>query len=307
MSVKMKGVICGIIAAVSYGTNPLGALFLYDEGYNVNTVLFFRYGLAAILLLALLILKKESLKINRYELKIVALLGLLFATSSLTLFTSFHYMDAGIASTLLFIYPIMVAVLMAVFFKEQINLITCASISLALIGISMLEGGSDSSLSTVGVVLVMLSSLSYAIYIILVNKANIRFSAMKLTFYVLLFCILTTVGYSFIQGDQPIQMLTSSSAWGYALLLAVLPTVISLITMTIAVQHIGSTPTAIMGALEPLTAVFIGVTVFGEALTAHLVIGILFILCGVLLIIGGKSINLHPIFQLLFKHRTKLK
>lgn len=307
MSVKIKGVICGIIAAVSYGTNPLGALFLYGEGYNVNTVLFFRYGLAAIILLAMLIAKRESLKINRYELKIVALLGLLFATSSLTLFTSFHYMDAGVASTLLFVYPIMVAVLMAVFFKEKINFITCTSITLALIGIAMLEGGSDSSLSTVGVVLVMLSSLSYAVYIILVNKARIQLSAIKLTFYVLLFCILTTVGYSLIEGDQPIQMLVSSSAWGYALLLAILPTVISLITMTIAVQYLGSTPTAIMGALEPLTAVFIGVTVFGEALTTHLVIGILLILGGVLLIIGGKSINLRPIIQVLFKHRARLK
>lgn len=308
MSVKTKGIICGIIAAVSYGTNPLGALSLYSEGYDVNTVLFFRYGLAAIILLLILIAKKESLQINRKELKFVALLGLLFATSSLTLFTSFHYMDAGIASTLLFVYPIMVAILMALFFKEKINLTTCLSISLALTGIGMLyQGGGNTALSTVGVVLVMLSSLSYAIYIIVVNKADIGFSALKLTFYVLVFCILTTVVYSLAGGGQPIQLLTSSSAWGYALLLAILPTVISLITMTIAVQSIGSTPTAIMGALEPLTAVVIGVSVFGEALTPHLIIGIVLILGGVLLIIGGKAISFRIILSQFTKHKPKLK
>ena len=121
---KTKGTIYGIIAAISYGTNPLGALSLYQEGIHVNSVLFYRYALAALVILMILFAKKESLKINKLELKIVSLLGLLFASSSLTLFTSFHYMDAGIASTLLFVYPIMVAVLMAVFFKEKISATT---------------------------------------------------------------------------------------------------------------------------------------------------------------------------------------
>lgn len=176
MSVKTKGVICGVIAAVSYGTNPLGALSLYEEGYHVNTVLFYRYGLAALILLFMLLARKESLRISKGELKVVALLGLLFASSSLTLFTSFHYMDAGIASTLLFVYPIMVALLMAIFFKEKISIITWLSISLALTGITLLyDGGGNSNLSSIGVVLVLISSLTYAIYIIVVNKAERKF------------------------------------------------------------------------------------------------------------------------------------
>ena len=101
MSEKSKGTLCGIVAAVSYGMNPLGALSLYRAGINTNSVLFYRYALAAVLLAALLLVQKTSLRITRREFSVLGLLGVMFAVSSLTLFMSFHYMDAGIASTLL--------------------------------------------------------------------------------------------------------------------------------------------------------------------------------------------------------------
>ena len=308
MKAKTKGVICGVIAAVSYGTNPLGALSLYQEGVSVNSVLFYRYSLATLIILVLLIAKKESLLIKKAELKIVSLLGLLFASSSLTLFTSFHYMDAGIASTLLFVYPIMVAVLMAVLFKEKITVTTLISISLALAGISLLtHGGDNNTLNSTGVILVLISALTYAIYIIIINKSALKMSVYKLTFYVLAFCTLTTISYSLIGGGQPIQMLTSTSSWMYSLMLAIVPTVISLIAMTVAVNLLGSTPTAVMGALEPLTAVIIGVTLFGEELTLSLLIGILIILASVILIIAGKSISIKAFLQLMHTHKTNIK
>lgn len=102
----------------------LGALSLYRAGINTNSVLFYRYALAAVLLAALLLVQKTSLRITRREFSVLGLLGVMFAVSSLTLFMSFHYMDAGIASTLLFVYPVMVAVIMAIFFRERISLVT---------------------------------------------------------------------------------------------------------------------------------------------------------------------------------------
>ena len=188
MSEKSKGTLCGIVAAVSYGMNPLGALSLYRAGINTNSVLFYRYALAAVLLAALLLVQKTSLRITRREFSVLGLLGVMFAVSSLTLFMSFHYMDAGIASTLLFVYPVMVAVIMAIFFRERISLVTVLSISLALCGIALLYRGEGGAvLNTAGVVLVMASSLSYALYIVVVNRASLNMSSVKLTFYVLLF------------------------------------------------------------------------------------------------------------------------
>lgn len=292
MNSKIKGSVCGILAAVSYGTNPLGALNLYKEGLNANTVIFYRYGLATIILAAIILVQRKSFSVSRRELKVLTTLGILMAVSSLTLYCSFNFMDAGIASTLLFVYPVMVAVIMAVFFKEKVTIVTIFSITLALTGISMLyKGGDGAVLSTVGVLLVLASSLTYAIYIIIVNKSSLRMSSVKLTFYVLLIGTLVIVTYSFIGSNAALQPLVTPSMWIYALVLAVFPTVISLILMVIAVHNVGSTPTAVMGALEPITAVCIGIFIFGETFTVRLGIGIILILSAVILIVAGKSLS----------------
>lgn len=301
MNTKFKGSVCGIVAAVSYGTNPLGALFLYDAGINASSVLFYRFSLAAIFLGVLLCVQKESFKVTQKELLVLGGLGVLFAMSSLTLFSCFYYMDAGIASTILFVYPVMVVVIMAIFYKEKVSLITVSSILLALTGIGLLyKGENGSTLSTVGILLVLLSSLTYALYIIVINRSSLRMSSIKLTFYVLLFCTLTIAIQSVFHSGSRLQLLTEPSMWLFAMMLALVPTVISLVLMAVAIHEIGSTPTAIMGALEPLTAVVIGITVFHEAFTLRLAIGIVLILVAVLLIIVGKS--LQERFILLWKH-----
>ena len=292
MNLKVKGTILGIVSAVSYGTNPLGALFLYQEGLNSNSVLFYRFSLAAVVLACILFIQKQSFKLSRKEVKTLCLLGILFAVSSLTFYTSFHHMDAGIASTLLFVYPIMVAVIMSLFFKERISPLTMFSIILALSGIALLyRGGTGAGLNGLGVSLVMIASLTYALYIVVINQSSIKLSSIKLTFYVLLFCMVAIVFHSFFDGSNYLQPLTTPRMWLFAIMLALVPTVISLVTMTMAVHAIGSTPTAIMGALEPLTAVIIGVTVFGEIFTLRLGIGIFMILVAVILIVAAKSFS----------------
>lgn len=292
MDAKLKGSIYGIVAAISYGTNPLGALSLYEAGVNVNSVLFYRFFIASILLSGLMFVQNKPFRVTRIELGILVGLGVLFGVSSLTLFLSFYYMDAGIASTILFIYPVIVTVIMAFFFKEKISLVTILSILLSLGGIGLLYKRNDGSmLNAMGVLLVMLSSLSYALYIIIVNKSSLKMPTIKLTLYVLLFCTLTIIIQSFFDSDNHIQLLTTSSMWMFAIMLALVPTVISLVFMVMAVRLIGSTPTAIMGALEPLTAVFIGIMVFNEMFTLRLGAGIMMILIAVILIIIGKSIQ----------------
>lgn len=296
MNAKLKGTICGVVAAISYGTNPLGALSLYADGMNAVSVLFYRYTLAAIMLGIIMLAERKSFSLTKRELGIISVLGVLFASSSQCLYFSFNYMDAGIASTILFVYPVMVAVIMAVMFHERITLTTCLSILLALLGIALLyKGGDGVTLSTMGVVLVLISSLTYAVYIVIVNKSSLRLSSVKLSFYVLFVGMVYILLISFTDKAYQLQPLTSLSQWMYALLLALLPTVVSLVLMVIAVHNIGSTPTAIMGALEPLTAVVIGVTVFGEMFTARLGAGIMLILCAVILIIAGKSLSVNRI------------
>ncbi len=288
---------CGIGAAVSYGMNPLGALPMYAEGINTNSVLFYRYSLAALALMLFMIIRRKTFSVTWKEIGILAPLGVLFAISSLTLYGAFHYIGAGIACSLLFVYPVMVAIMMALFFKEKVSVVTAGSIIMALGGIWLLYNGNGAeSLNTTGTLLVMGSALSYSIYIIVVNKSSLRMSSVKMTFYVLLFCLLTLFANTVISGENSsIQALDSIEMWTCAILLALFPTVISLLLMVESIHGIGSTPTAILGALEPLTAVVIGVTLFGEKLTPRLSLGILLILAAVIMIICSKSLTLNNI------------
>lgn len=335
---KAKGFFFGILAAVSYGVNPLGAKYLYEEGFNVESVLFYRYGLAALIIGVIMVGKiitgrkvastlrqaqrtaspatgYESFKVSRGELSTLIALGLLFVVSSLTLYCSFLYMDSGVACSLLFVYPVMTAVLMAMLYGEKITKTTAAAIALSLVGVLLLyKGDGETVLSTVGVLLVMVSALSYALYIIVANRASapesgleashnrfskylphratihrLDMSAMKLSFYVLIVCAVSMVLFSLTSPERHLMPLATGREWGYSLMLAIVPTVFSLVSMGIAVRIIGSTPTAIMGALEPLTAVVIGLTVFHEALTVNLVAGILLILTAVITIILSKG------------------
>ncbi|XQC05769.1 DMT family transporter [Arcobacter cryaerophilus gv. pseudocryaerophilus] len=284
MSLQTKGVILAIISAICYGMNPLGALFLYEEGLNVNSVIFYRFIFASILLAIFMIIKKDSFYLKFKEIILLALLGLLFGISAISLFNSFLYMDAGLASTVLFIYPIFVAIIMALFFKEKNSIITILSIVFAFLGVVLLYESDGANVSNFGIFLVIVSSLCYAIYIVIINQ-YLKISALKVTFYSMLFCTITILIHSFFDSSLNIMPLVNFNMWFYTIFLALVPTIISLLFLIKAIQLIGSTSASILGALEPLTAVLIGVYVFNEKITFWLVIGIVFILFGVILIV----------------------
>ena len=291
MNAKAKGYILGSIAAASYGMNPLFALPLYKAGMDPDSVLFFRYLFAIPLLGIMIKARGRSFKIQRKETFPLIIMGLLVALSSLTLFLSYTYMAAGIASTLLFVYPIMVALIMAMVFKEKLALQTIVCMLLALGGIGLLYKSEDgSTLSLIGTLLVFASSLSYAIYIVGINQTSLKnVATLKVTFYVLLFGLSLFVARLLYSGvlNTPDQWYL----WANLLALAVFPTAISFLCTTGAIQYIGSTPTAILGALEPVTAIFFGIAVFGESLTVRESFGLVMIIVAVTLVIAGGNIT----------------
>lgn len=291
MDQRVKGFAAGILAAVFYGTNPLGTLPLYADGINSGSVLFYRYGLSLAFFFVWLLVRGESLKIRWGHAIKLALLGTMFAMSSLTLYESFHYMNAGIASTILFSYPIMTALIMVMFYHERVNLRTTLAILLAVSGISLLyRGGGDggTTLSATGVILVLFSSLLYALYIVYVKQFKVEgMSSEKFTAWIIFFGWIALILFMLFKGEQ--FQLLHGTQWLWGIQLALLPTVGSLFLINIAIKLIGATPTAIMGAIEPLTAVAISCLLFGEAFTLRLAVGIVLILSAVILIILRKS------------------
>lgn len=287
---RRAGITYGALAAASYGTNPLFALPLYAAGIGVNSVLFYRYAIALVLYgLWLKFVKKTNFKINLKEGLVLLLLGLFFSLSSYTLFDAFKYIEAGIACTILFIYPVLVALIMAIFFREKVTKTVITSIGLITTGITLLYHGKDgATLNLHGVLIVLLSALLYSLYIVGVKNIKIinHMNSAKMTFYVMLFGLIVYIAN--LHFCTELQPLTSPVLWLFVCGLAILPTIISIETINIAIKLIGSTTTAILGSLEPLTALFFGIVFFHEELTPRIMLGVIAVLSGVILIIRRK-------------------
>ncbi|MEG1484825.1 MAG: DMT family transporter [Bacteroidales bacterium] len=287
---KFKGYLYGSIAAATYGLVPLFSLPIMAKDVPFDTILCYRFFIASIVIAGVMLYKKISFKVTKKEFTTLSLLGLLFALCAIFLLCSYEYMAAGIATTILFLYPLFVAIIMAVMFKERINKTTWMCMAIAIGGVAMLYlgDGASGTLNTTGIIAIILSGLAYALYIVTVNKSNVQnMGGLKLTFYSmsiasLLFCIKALLG----EGLQP---LPDSEAYINMVLLGIIPTVISCVTLVYAVQYIGSTYTALLGALDPVTAVIVGIIVFSEPFTTNLAIGILMIIGAVTLIILSGS------------------
>ncbi len=289
---RLKGYALAALAAAAYGTNPAFAIPLYDQEMNPNSVLLFRYVMGLPLLALLMAARGTGFRLPKGETGLTAVLGILMALSSLTLFESYRYMNSGVASTLLFVYPIMVAVMMIFFFHERFRAAVAICLVVMGAGLVMLmkpQGGE--SVSLLGVLLVMVSALTYALYIVMVNvsKRVRKIPTTKLLFHVLAWgCLVYVV---MIPMGSELTLPAKGSGWLNLAALAIIPTVFSLACTTRAIQLIGSTPTAILGALEPLSAVVLSITVLGQDITGREIIGGVLIVVATLMVIADKSVD----------------
>lgn len=285
------GYVAGILAAAFYGLNPLFALPLYDSGMDTWSILLFRYILSLPMLGLLLCCQGISFSINRYEARDLFLLGMLMAGSSVLLYFAYNYMDAGIASTILFVYPILTAVLMAVKYGERMHWLVGLCLTIASLGIYILSTSGKEGQTYVtmtGVVLSILSALSYAFYLTFINKGTLRgMPSVKVTFYVLTMgCLMLIVGVCW-QGN-----LTIPHGWYWTCSMgsALFPTTLSLVLTSVAINRIGSTETAILGATEPVTAVIVGIIVFSEHINLQSAGGILLIVISVSIVVAKDKL-----------------
>lgn len=310
MNEKTKGYIYGVVAAAAYGLNPLFAIPLYDAGMDPESVLFFRYLFAIPMVAVTLIARGRGFRVHSREMLPLIIMGILMAFSSLALFQSYNYMDAGIASTLFFVYPIIVTFLMAAYYKEKITMHTMLCLLMAVGGVALMyDYGSGNGFSILGAVLVLISAFCYAVYIVGINTTRLKgLATLKVTFYVLVFGLVIFASRLYVKGGVTVP--AEWYQWGNLLALAFFPTLVSLACATRAIRYIGSTPTAILGAFEPVTAVFFCVTILGETLTMTEFAGMILIILAVTLVVEnghftGKMVNFKKMFPKLSRDRNK--
>ena len=266
----------GIITGISYGLNPLFGMPLMSKGAEVESILFFRYGIAVLILGAVLLCDRQSFKVTWRQAGILLVLGLLYTASSVTLFEAYKYIPSGLATTLVFLYPVLVALIM-VFLRVVPSWQVWLAIVATFIGvIIMTQGGDTHHINPIGVVLSIGSALVYALFIVIINR-SCTISAIPsslLTFYTL--CVgavvfLTRIGMS---GTDMLAGITTKLDWLNLVGLALLPTIVSTATLAVATRNIGATKASVLGVFEPITAILVGTLVFGEALTDNIIVGI---------------------------------
>ena len=267
----------GIITGITYGLNPLFAKPLMNAGASTEAILLFRYGIAVILLGAYLLLKKENFRITLKQAGILLSLGLLYTASSTFLFEAYKYIASGLATTLVFLFPAMVAIIM-VFLKVVPSWPVWLSIAATFAGVMIMTGGAGTeTVNPLGVWFSIASAFVYALFIVIINKSKVISSIPNslLTFYALLTGTFFFIGRCLFSGADLMAGIDGGMAWCNLIGLAVLPTIVSTASLAVATRNIGATKASVLGVFEPITAILVGTVVFGEALTPNIIAGIL--------------------------------
>ena len=267
----------GIITGITYGLNPLFGVPLMKNGMPVESILFFRYAIAVLILGVVLLSDRQNFKVSWKQFGILLVLGVLYTASSTFLFKSYNYIPSGLATTLVFLFPVLVAVIM-VFLHVVPSWQVWVAIVATFIGvIIMTQSDSTREIDTVGVLLSLGSALSYAFFVVIINrnKAISNISNSLLTFYVLLVGAIFFLSRVTATGGNLTVGIETKVDCLNLVGLAVLPTIVSTATLAVATRNIGATKASVLGVFEPITAILVGTLVFGEALTNNIIVGIL--------------------------------
>lgn len=267
----------GIITGITYGLNPLFGMPLMSQGVSVDSILFFRYGIAVLILGAILLFDRQSFKISWRQAGVLLVLGLFYTSSSICLFEAYKYIPSGLATTLIFLYPVLVALIM-VFLRVVPSWQVWLAIVATFVGvIIMTQGDSSQEINPIGVLLSLGSALVYALFIVIINRSKTisSISNSLLTFYALMVGAVVFLTRISLSGREVMAGIDTSLDWLNIVGLAILPTIVSTATLAVATRRIGATKASVLGVFEPITAILVGTLVFGEALTNNIIIGIL--------------------------------
>jgi drug/metabolite transporter (DMT)-like permease len=296
--IALNGIFYASISSASFGFSPLFSLALIAAGLSNLDVLSYRWSVAAIVLVIYALSKKKSLRLNSFdEVWKIILLSALRAITSITLLIGYANIASGIASTINFMYPVVVTLCMMIFFGEQKSWINIGAIGLSLLGVYLMASGDglrvEGGDTALGLTCSLISALSFAAYYIVMKRAKAdKIEVVKLTTWIMLMSAIYFIAANFIFNGK-MTIVTDGKLWISILGLGLWATMVSNFTGVKAVRRIGPTLTSILGALQPLTAVILGVAFLDEHLSVMTVIGIGLIMAPVMIIVQHQSKKKH--------------
>ncbi len=296
--ITVNGIFYAVISSMSFGFSPLFSLALIAAGFSDFDILSYRWLLAGIVLMIYAFAKKKSLRPNSFdEAWKIILLSVLRAITSVTLLIGYINISSGIAATINFMYPVIVTLTMVIFFGERRSAIDYLAILASIFGVYLLASG-DSIVAhggntKLGLTCSLISAFTFAAYYIVMKQVKAdKIEVVKFTTWMMMLSAVYFIICAFIFNGK-LTLITDIRSWLNALGLGLWATMVSNITGVKGIRRIGPTMTSVLGALQPVTAVILGVLFLGEHLYLRSLIGISIILVAVCIIVLHQQNRKH--------------
>lgn len=280
---KQKGILYVLISAIIFGSMPLMAHIVYKENGNSISLTLYRFLLSIPILFYLVKKDQEDIKISKIEFYKISLVGIFgYCATALLLYTSYNYISTGTATTLHFIYPVLVIIGGLIFFKEKPNLVKIISVLFCVLGIFMFYNG-EKQINILGMVIAFLSGVTYTFYILYLERSQLKnISTYKLTFYL---CIVSSIVlFAVCIATNSLALSMTVKGWLMSLVLSVSVTLGGVCLFQNGIKLIGSQSTSILSTFEPITSIIIGILIFNESFEFKTILGFIFIIIASLLI-----------------------
>lgn len=303
---ELKGSIYAVVSAVIFGCMPIVAKYLYAEGCNPVSLVVYRYSLA-LPVLFLLALREQAkdrrerkeageskrrdagMRITGAQLRQFIILSLGFSSTPVLLFSSYHYISSGSATTIHFSYPVLVILASVFIFKEKATGTKIASVLFCITGLVLFyEPGQENGI--LGIILALASGVTYTFYMMYFDRSSLKFiKPFKTNFYMSLVSAAMVFALSLV--TDTLVLFDSARGWAAAFGFSFMLIVVACVLFQLGIAMIGAQKTAILSTFEPLTSIVLGVVCFGEAFGIRTGLGVLFILASVISItLFGKKI-----------------
>lgn len=278
---RIKGIIYAVSSAVAFGTIPFFAVNAYEGGLNSITTAFLRFFIATIIIYCILLYRKTPMKVSKKlfgRLSFLSIAG--YAATCITLFMSYSYIPVGLATSLHFTYPAIVAVLSVLILKEKLRLTKIFSLVLSIAGVYILAGSGEAAAGLKGVISALASGVFYSLYTIELARPEVKaMEGLLLTFYVSIFSSVSIFLFGALTGK--LVFILEPRVIMAVIGLALVCTVFAILAYYKAVQNIGPSDTAILSTFEPVTGVMLGIAAFGEKLSLTTAAGSILIIISV--------------------------
>jgi drug/metabolite transporter (DMT)-like permease len=283
---RLTGIILIAISATGFGTLAIFGRFLYAAGLDTLTLLFLRFAFAASVMTVILILRREPLPRGRVLLQLIGMGAIGYAGQSFTYLSAIKYASAGLVALLLYLYPMIVFILSAIFLREKVTGVKVGALILALIGTGLTVGPAGGQ--TLGIIYAVASALIYSVYIIVGTGVMKKVSAMQSSLVIFTSAALV---YGTLTAVNGAHFPTTNSGWWSLAGIVILATVIPVVTFLAGLERIGPTNASLLSTLEPVVTVLLAAWLFAERLETITLIGGALILVAVVVLTRSEMVQ----------------